>query len=265
MFEGDHLTPVQRAFSKQSLHYDEDDASNPILIDWRNKVYRHFSRHIKSPGKILELNAGTGIDATHFVNQGHTVVATDISPGMISQLQKKALAAPERFMVKQCAFEQLDTLGSETFDCLFSNFGGLNCCIDLSQVGKHLPALVKPGGFVVWVIMPPVCPWEILSALLGKRYAFRRFTRGGSRAHLEGEYFQTYYYSLKNIRKAVGKNFELVDVEGLGALSPPPSSSLAGKLPAVYKMLRGLDRVATRLFPFNRWADHIIVTFRHRA
>lgn len=265
MFEGDHLTPVQRAFSKQSLHYDEDDASNPILVDWRNKVYRHFSRHITSPCKILELNAGTGIDATHFVNQGHTVVATDVSPGMINQLQRKALAIPERFKVKPCAFEELDTLGSETFDCVFSNFGGLNCCKDLSLVGKHLASLVKPGGFVVWVIMPPVCPWEILSVFLGRRHAFRRFTRGGSRAHLEGEYFQTYYYSLQDIREALGKTFELVDTEGLGGLSPPPSSSMAGKFPAAYKMLKGLDHLATRMFPFNRWADHLIVTFRQRA
>src|SRR4051794_16595615 len=67
----DYLTPVQKAFSKQATHYDQDDSSNPILLDWRKKVYTHVNQFLKPGNRILELNAGTGIDALHFVNAGH--------------------------------------------------------------------------------------------------------------------------------------------------------------------------------------------------
>src|SRR3954463_5975746 len=64
----EHLTSVQKAFSKQASHYDEDDFSNRILLDWRDKVYAHVNPFLKPCSSILELNAGTGIDALHFVH-----------------------------------------------------------------------------------------------------------------------------------------------------------------------------------------------------
>ena len=60
-------TSVQRAFSKQADHYDTDDSSNQILAAWRKKVYAHLNLFLKPSTRILELNAGTGIDALHLV------------------------------------------------------------------------------------------------------------------------------------------------------------------------------------------------------
>src|SRR5690606_39879051 len=60
---------VERAFSKQSVVYDRDDARNIILRDLRRQVYEHVERFISPGSKILELNAGTGIDAMYFARR----------------------------------------------------------------------------------------------------------------------------------------------------------------------------------------------------
>jgi ubiquinone/menaquinone biosynthesis C-methylase UbiE len=261
------LSPVQRAFSKQAEHYDEDDFSNPILQDWRERVYAHLNFFLNPGSKILELNAGTGIDAIHLVKAGHTVHATDYSPGMILKIQEKCRQSglAERLSVQQCSFESLGEIHGKQFDHIFSNFGGLNCCKDLTIVARQMGALLKKGGFLTWVVMPPVCPWEWIQILKGKKTAFRRLSENGTLAHLEGEFFQTYYYSVSDIQESLGANFTLIRTEGLGALSPPPSSvSFALQNRWLYTFLRRLDQVVCTTFPFNRCADHITVTFQFR-
>lgn len=83
--------------------------------------------------------------------------------------------------------------------------------------------------------------------------------------HLESEYFRTYYHSLKTIRKAFGDEFEFVQCESLCVVSPPPASgNIARTNPKTYALLKKLDRRLRHTFPFNRWGDHIIVTFRKK-
>jgi hypothetical protein len=85
-------------------------------------------------------------------------------------------------------------------------------------------------------------------------------------AHLEGEYFKTYYHSLKDIRSAFGPSFELIESEGLAVFSPQPHVlNFPTRNPRLYKVMRWLDARVKSIFPFNRWADHIIVTFRYRG
>jgi ubiquinone/menaquinone biosynthesis C-methylase UbiE len=258
---------VNRAFSKQSFHYDQEDHGNIVLQDMRAQVYDHVNRFIRPDSFILELNAGTGIDALHFANLGHRVHATDLSDGMIVQIQKKIEAFPvdDRLSCQQLSYDRLSDVNQKDFDYVFSNFGGLNCIQDLSLVTRHLPAILKPGAFVSWVILPPVCAWELFSALKGHgKKAFRRFHKNGVRSHLEGEYFTTYYHSLSDIRSAFGRTFELIACEGLAALSPQPHrGDFPVRHPSLYHNLRRLDSAVRNHFPFNRWADHIIVTFQY--
>ncbi len=255
---------VQRAFSKQAEHYDQDDFSNPILIDWRKRVYEHINLFIKPNSNILELNAGTGIDALHLVGQGHIVLATDNAPGMIQKINEKIehFGLEDRLQSKQCSFESLGLLKGKKLDYVFSNFGGLNCFEDLSRITKQLPDLLNKDAYVTWVIMPPVSLWELMWIFKGKKTAFRRFKKG-QLAHLEGELFKTYYHSLSKIKRDFSENFIFLKSEGIGALSPPPASlNFIKKYSKAYSFLKKLDHVLKDHFPFNRWADHIIVTFQ---
>jgi ubiquinone/menaquinone biosynthesis C-methylase UbiE len=260
---------VNRAFSKQSLHYDLEDRANPVLSDMREQVYAHVSKFLKPGNSLLELNAGTGIDALHFALSGYSVHATDLSDGMVHEIRKKITASSlgDKFTSQQLSYDQLHQLHGRQFEYVFSNFGGLNCIQDLASVTKHLPGILKPGACITWVIMPPVCPWELLGIFKGRLgHAFRRFHKDGVMAHLEGEYFKTYYHSLSSIKEAFGRSFTLLAAEGLAALTPQPHrGDFPAKHPVLYKALRNIDRVVTPHFPFNRWADHIIVTFQFRG
>lgn len=263
------ITSVNRAFSKQSVNYDHDDQQNKILQDMRSQVYCHVAEFMKPQSSILELNSGTGIDALHFVQQGHSVCATDLSDGMIEQINLKIQhhVLQSRLTCQQLSYTELEKLNSEKFDYVFSNFGGLNCIDDLARVTKHLPELLTPGGYVTWVIMPPVCLWELLSFFTGNgRQAFRRLNKKGVLAHLEGEYFKTYYFSLSQIKAAFGATFKFIKSEGLCTLSPPPSrADFPAKYPRLYPSLRKLDQSFRHRYPFNQWADHIVVTFQLMA
>lgn len=258
---------VNRAFSKQSTHYDETDIANHILTDLREQVYAHVALFMKSGSRILELNAGTGIDALHFAERGHTVLATDISDGMIAQLKKKIIESDHggRLSCRQLSYNELHQLEGRKFDYVFSNFGGLNCVEDLSRIGCRLPSLLTPGAHVTWVIMPPVCPWELAGVLKGHgAKAFRRLRRHGTISHLEGEYFKTYYHTASKVRAALGSHFRLVKSEGLAALSPPPHhGNMPKRKRRLYVFLRTIDNLVRHHFPFNRWADHIVLTFRY--
>jgi ubiquinone/menaquinone biosynthesis C-methylase UbiE len=258
---------VNRAFSKQSLHYDQEDKNNRVLQDMRQQVYNHVSKFLKPNSTILELNAGTGIDAHHFTSLGHSVHATDLSDGMIEQIQEKIKRhnLHGKLSCQQLSYDQLDQVTGKKFDFVFSNFGGLNCIQDLTVVTKSLPALLSPGAYVTWVIMPPVCPWELLGLIKGHgKKAFRRFHKNGVHSHLEGEFFLTYYHSLANIQAAFKDSFTFIECEGLAALSPQPHrGDFPVRHPSLYNNLRKLDAAVTSYFPFNRWADHIIVTFQY--
>lgn len=262
-----HHSSINRAFTRQAEHYDANDAANPILVHWRQQVYQHVNRFLKPNSSILEINSGTGIDALHFVRQGHTVHATDLSDGMVKQVQEKIdrYALHKTFSCQQCSFEQLDRVEKRNFDHIFSNFGGLNCVDDLSKVTRHFPSLLKPGGHATLVIMPPVCPWEWMWLFRGHgKKAFRRLNQNGVKAHVEGEHFMTYYHSVGNIKKAMDRKFMLLTVKSLGIISPPPSKQeFAIKHPRLFKSLFSLDHALGGVFPFNRSGDHIMITFRY--
>ncbi len=256
---------VDRAFSTQAPHFDQEDAANAVLQDLRKQVYQHLSRVLKPASHVLELNAGTGIDALWFVSQGHSVLATDIASGMIHELEKKATRAEARdkISVRQLSYDQLSPLLPAKFDHVFSNFGGLNCIESLQVVASQVKPLLATGGLTTWVIMPPVCPWELATILKGNRRAFRRWSRPGVLAHLEGNYFRTWYHSLGDVRRAFGANFDLVACESLALTSPPPHrGDFPSKYPKLYHSLRTVDAALRHQFPFNRCGDHIIVTLR---
>jgi ubiquinone/menaquinone biosynthesis C-methylase UbiE len=257
---------VNTAFSKQSALFDALDADNPTLQWMRNRVRKHLLGRMKPGASILELNAGTGLDAVYFSENGFFVHATDNAPGMISEMEKKAkeLQLGNRLTVQRCSFNQLHELKGRTYDHIFSNFGGLNCASDLAAVIRQFDNLLNPGGSATLVVMPPVCPWEIASALKGNfKMAFRRFKKGGTPSHLEGATFKTYYYSPGKLKMFFGNKYKLMKLVGLGIFVPPPyKEHFAKDHPGLFRFLTKSETALAGLFPFHSWADHYILTMK---
>jgi ubiquinone/menaquinone biosynthesis C-methylase UbiE len=85
----DYLENTKAAFDSAASSFDDDDLKNPILQWMRKTVYKIYLENFPAGSKLLELNAGTGIDAVYLSGHGMKVLATDISPKMLAVLDEK--------------------------------------------------------------------------------------------------------------------------------------------------------------------------------
>ncbi len=260
--------PVKEAFSRQAEIFDSYEEGNEILKWMRLVTRKHLLRHLKENDEILELNSGTGLDAVFLAEKGFKIHCTDISYGMLKKLEEKIINSELKNLItfQALSFTELDRLSGKPFDYIFSNFGGLNCTKNLSEVFKHFTKLLKPGGRVTLVIIPPVCPVELALVFRGKfKTAFRRLHKNGVEVNVEGIKFTTYYHSLRNTIKALGPEFGVIEIQGLASISPPPYMiNFPKRYPDAYKKLIKFDEKLSHVFPFNRWADHFIITAEYK-
>lgn len=259
-----------RAFTAQSVIFDEQYHSNTIIRYKRQRVRAHVEQHFAGAGHILELNAGTGEDAIYFAEQGHRVHATDVSVGMLETLEKKVnLQGLSASITNElCSFTALDQLKNYgPYDLIFSNFAGLNCTGQLNKVLSSFSSLLKPGGMVTLVLLPGFCLWESLLVFKGKfKTAFRRFfAQRGRSAHVEGEYFTCWYYDPSYITDALKDSFDLIAIEGLCTIVPPSYiENFAEKHPVLYKTLtRQEDRLKSK-WPWKYMGDYYIITLKKK-
>ena len=258
---------IAEAFSRTAAKYDAFAEDHPHLTRLREKVYAHVSRHVPPGSRVLELNAGTGIDAVALAQRGYRVHATDISPGMLARAREKVahLGLGERVSVQECSFTDLSQIEGGPFDAVLSDLGGLNCVPDLSPVIAQLPQVLRPGGIVAWVLMPPVCLWELAEVFRGNfRLAFRRLSRNGARSHLEGLYFNVYYFSPRRVLDWFGKDYTCLELEGLSVITPTAESkNLAKSFPRLYAALTRLDDILSARPPWSGWGDFYILSMRY--
>lgn len=264
-----HYDQVNAAFSRQSPVFDLLEETNEVLRWMRARVRRQVLGLLRPGSRILELNAGTGLDAEFFAGQGHFVHATDLAGGMIAQLHARITAKglQAHITAEQRSYTDLADLPTGAYDCIFSNFGGLNCVPDLAPVVAQFGRLLKPGGVVVLVVMPKVSPWEIGALLKGHfRLAVRRFRSGGVLAQVEGTTFRTWYFDPARLSRAFGPTFERRGWQSLGALVPPPHhESFPRRFPRLFRLLCRWEERLGDLPPFRSWADHFILTMRYRG
>ena len=261
------LSAVDLGFSRKAEVYDEYCENHPVIRWARGIIRQEAIKYLQRDASILELNAGTGSDAAYFVQQGYRVHATDIATGMVSAIKKKMdfLNQGDRFTVQRLSFTELDQVDGAPYDLVFSNFGGLNCIPELEIATSAIPRLLKPGGHILCVIMPPVCPWELTQALRGKfRLARRRLNRDGVLANVEGAQVRTWYHHPKKVIKAFEPNFRLVKQRSLSLFCPPSyMDKFPHRFPSLTRFLLRLDEHFGCRAPFHHWGDFIAYTFQY--
>lgn len=258
---------IADAFSRTAEKYDAFAEDHPHLTRMRNKVYAHVARFLPPGSRILELNAGTGTDAVQLARAGYRVHATDIAPGMLARLEDKIKHChlEERITFQECSFTDLIAVQGAPFDAVFSDLGGLNCLPDLSAVIDELPSVLRPGGLVTWVLMPPFCLWELGTLFTGQAHlALRRLKRGGTRAHLEGLYFDVYYFAPRKVIDWFGEGYALLALEGLSVITPTAESKhFALRFPRLYRILSWIDDRVSARSPWWGWGDFYILSMRY--
>jgi ubiquinone/menaquinone biosynthesis C-methylase UbiE len=248
-----------RGFSAKAAEYDALAVDDPVNVWMRDRVRRLVESELRLGGSILEINAGSGVDAAYFAAKGYRVHATDIAPGMLAAIAEKA-GRPEvdgRLTFEALSFTEMARAAGRPYDLVFSNLGGLNCIEDLVQVTGELPSVLRAGGSVVWVIMPPVSPWELLQVFRGHwRTAARRLRRGGTLAHVEGVFVPTWYHGVGSVQKALGPAFRTLAIRSFGCFSPPSFfSGFVRRHPKATQQLMRVDDRLGAIWPVNRCGD----------
>lgn len=257
---------VGLAFSRQAQEYDKIDLVNPVVRWMRTEVRNHMLSILKPGNKILELNAGSGLDAVFFAEQGFSVHATDNAPGMINAIKEKVhfKNLHDKITIQTCSLNRLEEIEQGKYNYVFSNFGGINCIQDIKPLIANIDRLLPVKGFITLVVLPPICPIELMLALKGNfKVAFRRLKKDGTESHLNGVYFKTYYYSPEKIIKQFGSNYKLVSLRGLGITVPPPYlDKHMIKHPKIFRFLTSIEKYICQRFPFNRWGDYSIISLQ---
>ena len=259
-----------KAFSRQSIVFDELYSGDTIIQYKRQRVREHVTRFLKPGSHILELNAGTGEDAVYFAGEGYTVHATDISSGMLDKLADKTgqKELGRKITYEVCSYTSLQNLTAKgPYDHIFSNFAGLNCTDQLDKVLSSLSPLVKQGGVVTLVILPKFCLWEFLLIGKGKfKTAFRRFSgKKGTRSHIEGEYFTCWYYNPSYVISCMKNDFSLLGIEGLCTIVPPSyMMHFAEKHPRMFRFLRKMENRWKSYWPWKYIGDYYIISLRRK-
>jgi ubiquinone/menaquinone biosynthesis C-methylase UbiE len=220
--------------------------------------------------QLLEINCGTGADAYWMAEQGHFVTATDGSPAMIHKAQQKAAitALPHQPVFKTSAFEDLKTtFQGRRFDCIVSNFAGLNCVApeEMKKLSNQLQSLLQPGGCLAVVVFGKYCLWDTLYYLLKARpgQAFRRWSNKEVLIPLSPEVDQpVYYYSIKAFAR-LWQPLELIAKKPVGLCIPP--SWLEGYMqqhPRFFqRLVKGEEKLGSNSL-FASLADHAFLLFK---
>ncbi|GAA4094519.1 class I SAM-dependent methyltransferase [Mucilaginibacter panaciglaebae] len=258
------------AFSTQSAIFDKIYSSNAIVNYKRERVRTHVLHYLKPQSSILELNAGTGEDATFFAGLGHKIHATDIAEGMQHKLREKA----ERYNLNNlisaelCSFTRLHELKKKgPYDHIFSNFAGLNCTAELDSVLRSLPTLLNAEGIATLVILPEFCLWESLLIFKGlfKTATRRWFSKNGAKAHVEGTHFTCWYYNPSYVIDQVKGSMDVLSVEGLCTIVPPSYiENFAEDHPRAYRLLKKWEDKLRFSWPWRAIGDYYIISLRKK-
>ena len=271
MSEIKNIKNVSSAFSKQSSKFDELYENNVLSDYFRDVFYKEVKSTCgKQPLHILDINCGTGIDAFHYYKQGHSVLGIDNSEGMIEQFKTKIdnLELDAKINAKKLSFENLEELLPQKFDCITSNFGGLNCIQDIDLVLNKLNQLLTDEGGITLAIMPKYSWWEFIQIFKGKfSLAFRRFKKSAS-ANVEGEIFDCYYFNVRQVIKVLKKNFEITSIKSTYLIVPPEHYNHyfqdKPKRLKILSVLKKLENLVSKFPLFRNLGDFYIISAKKR-
>ena len=269
-FNSNSLQSAETYWNAAAETYEQKFTGTTIGRARRRAVWHDLERAFRPNERILELNCGTGIDAVFLAAKGVQILGCDIAPRMIELARDLAAQAelpnPPDFRVLPT--ENLIALEQEgPFDGAFSNFSGLNCVEDLSQVAQDLGRLLKPRARFLICMMGRFVPWEILWFLAHGRpqRAFLRLRDyRTSCAGVSGLTVQR--PAVSQITRQMEPTFRLLRWKGIGITVPPSYlENLACRFPTLIDRLAGVDQHIGELPLFRDMADCVLLEFERTS
>ncbi len=143
------VSPASTAYDAIAADYDAAVAPSSWV---RERLWERLGGLFPPGSRVLDVTAGTGLDAVHLVGRGVAVTACDLSSEMLSRLTARAPGIP----IAVADFNRLEEAGLEgPFDGLISTFAGLNAAADLAGLARAAARLVRPGGVLFLHVLNP--------------------------------------------------------------------------------------------------------------
>jgi SAM-dependent methyltransferase len=263
------MTGVEKAFDAYALNYDDHFTETHTGRLQRERVWAYLNRFsAKEYPKVLELNCGTGEDASWLNKRGFSVTATDASAEMIEQSRAKAKKNGQ-----EIRFEQLDLrdwnsqIAEIKFDFIFSDFGGLNCLSpnEIQHLSTELKKRLLPKGKMVLVIMSRNCRWErFWFKRKGKKTEMnRRRSKEAVVATIGQNQFPIWYYSPKEIAQLLSNEFECTNTKPIGLFLPPSYlDNWFRNRKFLVSVLNFFEKIGAFSFLADQ-ADHFLIELAH--
>lgn len=255
------------SFDAVAESYDRCFTETVLGRELRAIVWSTLEGIFRRGDRVLELNCGTGEDAVWLASRGIKVFATDSSRAMLEVAAQKAastgISGNIEFSHLNLAKPAVGWPDSE-FDGALSNFGGLNCIRDMTDVAGLLGRSIRPGGRFIAVVMGRWCAWEILWHLLHfqPRAALRRLAQPGTKARIGSGTLRVWYPPPGALRRALGHDFRLKRLRGLGVFLPPTYlQEVVAKRRRLFDLLCMLEKSLGSSTPMRYLGDHILFDF----
>ncbi len=264
---------MSNQFNSIAKNYDASFSETIIGKAQRQIVWDYLDKHIGIKSlHILELNCGTGIDAIHLAEKGHHVLATDVSEEMLAVVKQKAnvfqLSTTQQVETMHWDLTKPFPANNESFDLIFSDFGGLNCLspAQLKNLSTQCSSLLNKNGKLILVVMGRFCYMETFYFLLkGKwRSAFRRRSKLPVNAKLDAQTtIPTWYYSPAQLKMIFNEQFKYSGKHPVG-ISIPPSylEPFIKKHKKLRELLFWKDKQLRRFNFLAGIADHYLIEFK---
>lgn len=238
---------VAGAYDALAASYDAQVAADAAL---RAALWRRYTRLFRPGERILDVGCGTGIDALHLAQRGHSVVAVDASAGMLAELRRKADAQglAGRIAVRQLDAGELASLPDSGFDGLIAAFAVLNTVPDLAAFAVAAARLLRPGGRVL-IHLLNAAPWprQVRLLLRGRARDWRALRCTRERVvTLGGATVRHLLYSPAEAERAFAPHFRVMRAYGMGVLAPTAASALP---PRIVRTLAQLESAIARREP----------------
>jgi len=257
------------SFDAAASSYDNKFTNTSIGRKQRDHVWTYLINLFKQRKEqlnILELNCGTGEDAIWMAQQGHQVLATDVSIKMLEESNKKLVIAGLDKKIQTKQFDLTDPKNFEPkqkFDLVFSNFGGLNCLSieELNSLSSSLNPWLKKDAQLVFVIMPKHTQLDSWYRLLKFKWTSRKERRKGfTEVNLNGVDVPCYYHNVEEIKSAF-QDFKVQEYQSISFL-PSYFESFAQRRPTLFKyLLRYEERKLNKPQDVNQ-SDHYLITLQ---
>ncbi len=265
-----HARPSATAFTRVAPSYQEDVVASPANRHMRSAVHEALGDLIRAGDCVLDVGAGTGVDAIWMARRGASVLAVDVASGMVDEMRRRTseAGAQERVAVRQLAVEDLKELlpmHARRYDIVLANFGALNLAGDPGRWVAVVARLLKHDGHLVVNVMNRWCLPELVAGFLRLRIAFALRRLRGDPISIGDVSLVATLYTPGAFARRLQSHFRPLWVRGLCVLALPPALEHIGVArPRLGRLLDALDRRVGRWPLLRSLGDHFLMVLQPR-